>query len=83
MPVTVTEILDVGVHVSVEVPEPVTLLGPSEQEIPALWPRLTTPAKPFKAATVIVELPDGEATTEVGSADMVKSGWGLMVTVVA
>jgi hypothetical protein len=81
VPVTVTEILDEGVHVRVEVPEPTTLVGPSEQEVPALWVRLTVPAKPFTGEMVMVELPEGEAFTVVGFAVIVKSV-GVKVTVV-
>jgi hypothetical protein len=53
-------------------PEPVTLVGPMEQDV-LFVPRLTTPAKPFRPVTVIVELPDAPALTVmlVGFAVMV------------
>ena len=70
------------VHESVEVPEPVTLVGLREQDRPAppVQPRLTVPVKPFTGVTVMVELPVGEALTESGFAAMVKFV-GVKVTV--
>jgi hypothetical protein len=50
---------------SVEVPEPVTLVGVRLQDKPVagliLEVKLTTPANPSSAATVIVEVPDAPA----------------------
>ena len=44
----------VNVHESVELPEPVTLVGERLHEV-LLVARPTTPAKPFRPVTVIVE----------------------------
>ena len=44
----------VNVHESVELPEPVTLVGERLQEV-LLVARPTTPANPFRPVTVIVE----------------------------
>jgi hypothetical protein len=62
------------VHDNVEVPEPVTLVGATLQVV-LLVARLTTPAKPFRAVTVMVEVPAEPAltTTLVGLAEIVKS----------
>ena len=64
-------------HDSVAVPEPVTLLG---LMVPQLSPdgtvsvRLTVPAKPLTAVTVMVELAEVPATTAAGEvAVIVKS----------
>ena len=72
---------EVKVHDSVALPEPVTLVGATEQEV-LLVVRLTTPAKPFTAVTVIVEVPAALTltVTDVGLAAMVKS-WTTNVTV--
>ena len=64
---------------SVEVPEPVTLVGVMVQVKPVvglmLEVKLTTPANPSSAATVIVEVPEAPARTValVGLAAIVKS----------
>ena len=64
---------------SVEVPEPVTLVGVRVQVRPVaglmLEVKLTTLANPSSAVTVIVEGPDAPARTEafVGLAAIVKS----------
>ena len=57
MPVTVTWNVpaDVNVQDSVEVPDPVTLVGDTEQEV-LLVARLTTPANPFRPVTVMVDV---------------------------
>jgi len=89
VPVTVTVKvpLTVAVHDRVEVPEPVTLVGVRVHVIPVagliVEVKLTTPAKPFTAATVIVEVPAWLTLTAtlVGLAAMVKS-WTVKVTVV-
>jgi len=44
----------VNVHERVELPEPVTLVGERLQEV-LLVARPTTPAKPFRPVTVIIE----------------------------
>jgi hypothetical protein len=67
------------VHESVEVPEPVTLGGVSVQLRPVVGDtvavRLTTPLKPWRAVTVIVEVPavPALAETDVGLAATAKS----------
>ena len=63
-----------NVHDRLAVPEPVTLVGLIEHDV-LFVPRLTTPAKPLRLATVIVELPDVPALMVmlVGFAPMVKS----------
>ena len=70
----------VNVQVSVEVPEPVTLVGESVHDA-LLSVRLTTPLKPWRAVTVIVD--DAAvfvvAATVVGFAAIVKS-WTVKVT---
>jgi len=61
-------------HDRVEVPEPVTVIGPSAHgALPA--ERLTTPVNPFRAPTVIVEVPATPVFTDivVGFAPMEKS----------
>ena len=71
--------LTVAVQESVEVPEPVTLVGVRVHVRPVLGEivevRLTTPAKPLTAVTVIVEVPGLPTFTAtlVGLAAMVKS----------
>ena len=59
---------------SVALPEPVTLVGDTVHEV-LLVVRLTTPAKPLIAVTVIVEVPAEPAftVTLVGLAVIVKS----------
>ena len=68
-------------HDSVALPDPVTLVGETEQDV-LLVVRLTTPAKPFNPVTVIVEVPALPAltVTVVGDAAIVKS-WTTYVTV--
>jgi hypothetical protein len=70
-----------NVHERVAVPEPVTLVGETVQDV-LLVVRLTTPAKPLTAATVMVEVPAAFTLvfTLVGLAEMVKS-WTTNVTV--
>ena len=46
----------VKVQDSVELPEPVTLVGDTEHEV-LLVAKLTTPAKPFRPVTVMLEVP--------------------------
>ena len=69
-------------HDNVALPEPVTLVGATEQEV-LLVVRLTTPANPFIAVTVMLEVPAVLALTviEVGLAAIVKScTWNVTVT---
>ena len=74
-----------GVHDSVEVPEPVTLVGVRVQVNPeageTVAVRLTTPANPLTAVTVIVEVPavPTVVVTVVGLAAIVKS-WTMKDT---
>ena len=80
VPVTVT-VYDPAdpLQESVEVPEPVTLVGVRVQVKPVvglvLEVRLTAPANPSSAATVMVEVPEAPARTEalIGLAAIVKS----------
>ena len=79
-PVTVTVYTPaLPVHDSVEVPEPVTLVGASEHVNPALGVivvvRLTTPAKPCREVMLDVEVPAAPefVVTSVGLARRVKS----------
>jgi hypothetical protein len=84
--VTVKDPLAEGVQDSVEVPEPVTLAGVSVHDRPVAGEtaavRLTTPANPLTAVTVIVEVPAMPTVveTEVGLAAIMKS-WTMKVTV--
>jgi len=84
VPVTETCLLPVDMNVqdNVALPEPVTLVGETVHEEVVLVARLTTPAKPFTAATVIVEVPATFTLTlaVVGFALTVKS-WTTKVTV--
>jgi hypothetical protein len=81
VPVTVTTKLPlvVAVHDRVEVPEPVTLVGVRVHVMPVagllVEAKLTTPANPFTAVTVIVEVPAWLTLTAtlVGLATIVKS----------
>lgn len=68
-------------HESVELPEPVTLVGDSAHAV-LLVARLTTPAKPFNPVIVMVELAAmfWVAGTVDGLAVIVKS-WTTKVTV--
>ena len=56
MPVTVTWTVPAATKVqeSVELPEPVTLVGDKVHDV-LLVVRLTTPAKPFRPVTVMVD----------------------------
>jgi hypothetical protein len=59
VPVTDTSLLPVEVNVQdrVALPEPVTLVGEIVQAEVLLVARLTMPGKPFRAVTMIVEVP--------------------------
>jgi len=76
VPVTVTWTVPAAakVQASVELPEPVTLVGVRVHAV-LLLARLTTPANPLRAVTAIVELAAVPALTVtlVGLAAMVKS----------
>ena len=69
------------VHDRAALPDPVTLVGDTLHEV-LFVARVTTPAKPFTAVIVIVEVPAEPALTVtlVGDAVIVKS-WTLNVTV--
>jgi hypothetical protein len=83
VPVTVTCMIaaEANVHDSVELPEPVSLVGVRVQAV-LLLTRLTTPPKPFNPVIVIVEVARLPAlmVTLVGLAAIVKS-WTVKVTV--
>ena len=70
-----------NVHDKVALPEPVTLVGETVQDV-LLVVKLTTPANPLTAVIVIVEVPAALAltVTDVGLAAIVKS-WTTNVTV--
>ena len=76
MPVTATWNVPpvVKVHESVEVPEPVTLVGATEHEV-LLVVRPTTPEKPFRPVMVMVDVAavPGVKLTLEGLAAIVKS----------
>jgi hypothetical protein len=76
VPVTPTWTVEAAanVHDRVALPEPVTLVGDTVQDV-LLVVRLTTPAKPFTAATLIEEVPALPAftVTDDGVAVTVKS----------
>ena len=65
----------VNVHESVELPEPVILVGETVHDAVVLVTRLTRPAKPFWPVTVIAEVPAAFTFTLTlsGLAAMVKS----------
>jgi len=65
----------VKVHDKVALPEPVTLVGDTLHDAVVLVARLTTPAKPFRPVTVILEVPAALTLTFtlVGLAAIVKS----------
>ena len=69
------------VHESVELPEPVTLVGETEHDV-LLVVRLTTPANPLRPVIVMVDVAavPGMYVTVVGLATIVKS-WTTYVTV--
>jgi len=83
VPVTPTWTVDdaANVHDSVALPDPVTLVGATEQDV-LLVVRETTPAKPLSPVIVIDDVPALPAltVTDVGLAAIVKS-WTTNVTV--
>jgi hypothetical protein len=72
-----TEVVEVVLQVRVAVPEPVTLAGviaPQVKPAGGVSVRDTTPAKPFRAVTVIVEVAELVGNVTVGEvAAIVKS----------
>ena len=76
MPVTDTCLVPVvvNVHDRVELPDPVTLVGETLHDV-LLVARLTTPAKPLTADTVMLDVPAAFTLTVtlVGLAAIVKS----------
>ncbi len=83
MPVTPTCTVEAAANVQdrVALPEPVTLVGDTLHEV-LFVARVTTPANPFTAVIVIVEVPAEPAltVTDVGLAVIGKS-WTTNVTV--
>ena len=83
VPVTPTWTVDAAAKVqdNVALPEPVTLVGETEHDV-LLVVKLTTPAKPLTALTVMADVPAVLAltVTVVGLAAIVKS-WTWKVTV--
>ena len=74
---------DANVHDSIDVPEPVTLVGVRVHVVVSLLDRPTVPVNPFNAVIVIVEAAaePAFAVTEVGLAVIEKSGAAVKVTV--
>ena len=86
MPVTVTVTLPAtaNAHDRLEVPEPpVTVDGVRVQADGLSLTSATSPANPFNGPIVMIEIPATPTVvvTEVGLAEMVKSGAGLTVYV--
>jgi len=84
VPVTPTWNVPAAANVQdkVALPEPVTLVGDTEHEV-LFVVRLTTPAKPLIAVTVIADVPADPAftVTDGGLAAIVKSWtWNVTVT---
>jgi len=74
--VTANEPVVVELQVRVAVPEPVMLLGviaPQVSPAGTVSVRVTTPAKPFSAVTVIVEVPEAGRIAVGEVAAIVKS----------
>ncbi len=70
---------------TVAVPEPVTLVGviaPQVSPAGGVSVRLTTPAKPFRAVIVIVEVADWPALTAAGEDAAIVKSTKLKVAVV-
>ena len=83
MPVTPTWFVpaDANVHESVELPEPVTLVGANEHDV-LLVVRATTPANPFRPVTVMLEAPALPAfTVTLAGAVVIVKSWTTKVTV--
>jgi hypothetical protein len=78
---TWTVLAEANVHESVALPEPVTLAGLIEQAV-LLVAKLTTPAKPFCAETVTVDVPAlPEFTTTPGGVRLIAKSWIVKVAV--
>ncbi len=76
VPVIVTLKVEIELHDSVAVPEPVTVFGVIAPQVgPAgtASVRLTIPVNPFRAVTVIVEVTELPGLPETDAADIVKS----------
>ena len=70
------------VHDSVATPEPVTLVGETVHAV-LLLARLTMPANPFCAVTVIEEVPaDPAFTVTLGGLAAIEKSWNTKVTLV-
>ena len=75
----------VALHATVAVPEPVTLVGemaPQVKPAGTVSVRDTEPAKPFRPATVIVEVADVPTVTAAGEDAATVKSWNVKVTVV-
>ncbi len=69
---------------TVAVPEPVTLSGeiaPHDRLAGTVSVRLTTPAKPLTAVTVIVEVAETPALTAAGDEAVIVKSWTVNVAV--
>ncbi len=69
---------------TVAVPEPVTLRGeiaPQDRFAGTVSVRLTTPAKPLTAVTVIVEVAETPALTAAGDDAVIVKSWTVNVAV--
>jgi len=72
---------DTNVHDRVALPEPVTLVGATEHAV-LLVAKLTTPAKPFCAEMVVVDVPALPAfTITVVGLRLIEKSWITKVTV--
>ena len=72
-------------HETVAVPDPVMLVGviaPQVRPVDGVSVRLTTPLKPFRAVTVIVEVADWPASTAAGDEAAIVKSTKLNVAVV-
>jgi hypothetical protein len=72
-------------HATVAVPDPVTLVGvmaPQVSPAGGVSVRLTTPAKPFRAVTVMEDVADWPALTAAGELAAIVKSTKLKVAVV-
>jgi hypothetical protein len=84
--VTVKPVAEVEEHERVAVPEPVVLLGVMDPHVsPAgtVSVRLTVPANPLTAVTVMVDVAEEPALTEAGDDALIVKSTNLNVAVVA
>jgi hypothetical protein len=75
---------EAAVHERVALPEPITLLGvmePQTRPEATISVRVTFPAKPFKALTVIVEVAETPTLTWTGEVAMIVKSWTWKVAV--